>query len=855
MRHDILRSGWTLTHLSGPDATPPEVAGRTVDATVPGCVHTDLMNAGLLADPHLDANETGTRWIGWSDWRYATTVTAVAPAPGERVDLVCRGLDTVARVTYGGAELGRTENQHRTHRFDVTALLTGEPAELAVEFTSPERVAADREAAAGGEWPNPYHRPYAALRKTACNFGWDWGPDLPTAGVWRDAELHRWHTARLEQVRPLVRRTAGDEWSVTVHTGLARAGDGAEPVEVTAELKAHTDRVTIGDTTHFTVTTGSPLSAAVTTTGDEATVELTVTAPALWWPRGHGAQFLYDLTVTLRHAGGELDTWTRRIGFRETVLDTSADEAGSRFTLRVNGRDVFARGVNWIPDDTFVTRLDRDRLRVSLDHAVAAGVNLVRVWGGGLYESEDFYDLCDERGLLVWQDFLFACSAYPEEPFLAAEVEAEARENIVRLMPHASLALWNGNNENVWGWFDWGWQRELDGRTWGLSYYLDLLPRLLAELDPTRPYWPGSPWSGSLDVHPNDDRHGVSHVWDVWNEKDYLAYRDHTPRFAAEFGYQAPPAWATVRRSVSDPEPDVTSPVFQHHQKATGGHAKLQHGLARHFGVPTDFDDWHFLTQVNQARAVRTGIEHFRSLTPHCAGTVWWQLNDCWPGSSWALVDGDDHRKPAWYALRDAYRPRLLTLQPAGDGLDLVAVNDTDEPWTEEAVLTRHAFDGTVLATARATVDVPARGAARLTAAPRVATPGDATAELVRAVAGDVTAAEWYFATDRELAYPTARFTATAEADRDHWRIEVTARTLLRDLWIFPDRLDATASAEGHTGTLLPGERALLTVTGAVGADPDALTTRPVLRCVNDLVLTDLDPGTACLDPAGDPPA
>ncbi|MDI5965487.1 glycoside hydrolase family 2 protein [Streptantibioticus silvisoli] len=825
MRHQLLRSGWSLAHLSGPSETPQEVTGRTVDATVPGCVHTDLMAAGLLADPHLDANETGTRWIGWSDWRYATAFDAAAPADGEQVDLVCRGLDTVARVELNGTELGRTENQHRSYRFPVGHLLGTGRGELAVEFTAPERLAADRVEAAGGQWPNPYGRPYAALRKMACNFGWDWGPDLPTAGIWQDIGLHYWRTARLDTVRPLVRRAGDRRWTVTVHVELARAG-GAVPVEVTAEVAG--------------------VRAAVTTGGTSATVEVAVDDPAVWWPRGHGDQPLHELTVTVAHDGAELDGWRRRIGFREVGLDTGADEAGSKFVIRVNGRDVFARGVNWIPDDTFVTRLDRDRLRASLTGATGANANLVRVWGGGLYESEDFYDLCDELGLLVWQDFLFACSAYPEEEFLAAEFEAEARENIVRLMPHPSLVLWNGNNENIWGWFDWGWQQELDGRGWGLTYYLDLLPRLLAELDPTRPYWAASPWSGGMDRHPNDDRYGVSHVWDVWNQRDYLDYREHTPRFAAEFGYQGPPAWSTVRRSVSDRELTVESAAFQHHQKAADGHAKLQRGLAAHFGVPADFDDWHFLTQVNQARAVRTGVEHFRSLQPHCMGTIWWQLNDCWPGASWAVIDGDGHRKPAWYALRAAYRPRLATFQPVDGGLELVVVNDTDEPWRGRIELARHAFDGERLAGSSTGFDCPARGTVRIAVDAEVGTARHPSCELVRACGAADT--EWYFRTDRELAYPRAEFTATAERLGDGWRVEVVAGTLLRDLWLFPDRLHASAAAEGTVSTLLPGERAAFTVTAGADLDPAALTARPVLRCVNDIALGELDPGTAFLD-------
>ena len=237
--------------------------------------------------------------------------------------------------------------------------------------------------------------------------------------------------------------------------------------------------------------------------------------------------------------GATLDTWQRRVGFRSVRLDTAPDEHGTAFTLVVNDVPVFVRGVNWIPDDAFVTRVTRDRLATRLDQACAANVNLLRVWGGGRYESEDFYDLADERGLLVQQDFLFACAAYPEEEPIASEVAAEAAEQVTRLASHPSLVLWTGNNENIWGFHDWGWQEKLAGRTWGAGYYFEVLPKIVARLDPTRPYWPGSPWSPG-ERHPNDPAHGSTHIWDVWNTEDYLRYREYTPRFVAEFGYQGP---------------------------------------------------------------------------------------------------------------------------------------------------------------------------------------------------------------------------------------------------------------------------------------------------------------------------
>ncbi|MFB9449521.1 glycoside hydrolase family 2 protein [Dactylosporangium vinaceum] len=771
--------GWTLR-----DST-----GREFPATVPGCVHTDLLAAGAIADPHLGDNEVATQWIGHRDWRYRTTFDA---APGARSDLVFHGLDTLATITCNGVELGRTENMHRSYRFPVDGLLRAEGNELTVELASAERFAAARTAETGGDWPNPFHRPYPVIRKMACNFGWDWGPDLVTAGIWRPVELHTWHTARLASVRPVVTR-AGDTWTVTVHVELEYA-DG--PADVTVEASVAGVRAC------------APGPGAIA---------LTVTDPALWWPAGHGEQPLYELEVRLSTG----DSWRRRIGFRTVALDTGDDEIGSRFVLLVNDRPVFARGVNWIPDDTFVTRTGPGEYRHRLTQALDANVNLVRVWGGGLYETDAFYDVCDELGLLVWQDFPFACAAYPQDGRLAREVEAEAREAIVRLAPHPSLALWNGNNENIWGWFDWDWREPLRGRAWGESYYLDLLPRLVAELDPSRPYWAGSPYSGSMDRHPNDDRHGVSHVWNVWNEEDYLAYRGRTPRFVAEFGYSGPPTFSTYTRGIGD--------SADGHQKAADGDAKLDRGLADHFGTgraELEFDDWLYLTQLVQARAVQVGVGHFRSAQPTCMGTVWWQLNDCWPGPSWAVIDGDRRRKPAWYALRDMYAPRLLSIQPGRAGLELVLVNDTDEGWAGTAAVTRHDFDGRALAAGTVAVSCPPRGVRRFRL---LGEPGRPERELLR-VAFDGRTADWFYREDRDLEYPPAEFTATADADG----VTVTAATLLRDLCLFPDRLDPAAETDRMLVTLLPGETARFALRAAAPLPAAALVSAPVLRCVND---------------------
>lgn len=793
---------------------PEEVAGRSVPATVPGCVHTDLLDAGLIADPYLDDNERAVAWIGRADWVYQSTVVHRA-GDDDRVDLVCAGLDTVATLTLNGVEVGRTANMHRGYRFDVRPLLRDGDNDLVVTFDSAYRYAEAQQARLGDR-PNAYPEPFHFIRKMACNFGWDWGPTVVTAGIWQEISLHAWSTARLDTVRPLVTMD-GRDGRVELHVEVERVVD--VPLTVRAAVA------------------GTRAEVVVPAGQRTAVLTLTVREPALWWPRGYGDQARHPIDVTLHAPDGDiLDSWSHRIGFRSVRLDTTPDEHGTPFSLVVNDTPVFVRGVNWIPDDAFPTRVTRDRLAERFDQAVAANVNLLRVWGGGRYESADFYDLADERGLLVQQDFLFACAAYPEEEPFGTEVAAEAAEQVTRLAPYPSLVLWTGNNENIWGWHDWDWQPALAGRTWGRGYYLDVLPRIVGELDPTRPYWPGSPWSGSETIHPNDPAHGTTHIWDVWNTDDYTKYREWVPRFVAEFGYQAPPAYATLRRSISDEPLAHDSPGMAHHQKAADGDAKLQRGLDAHLPSPADFDDWHYLTQLNQARAIQLGVEHFRSHRGVCAGTIVWQLNDCWPVTSWSAVDGDGRRKPLWYALRHAYADRLLTVQPRDGGLALVAVNETAEAWAAPAAVTRFTLTGEPRAKTSVDLDVPAYSSVVLALPADLTRPDEGRRELLVAEAGDTAErALWFFAEDRDVDWPAAAWDATVEPVDGGQRVRVTARTVLRDLTLFPDRLDPAASADKALVTLLPGESTTFTVQADAPLDDRALTTRPVLRCVNDI--------------------
>ncbi|QDB79833.1 glycoside hydrolase family 2 protein [Georgenia wutianyii] len=828
-----LHDGWTVEATDGP--VPADVAGRAVPATVPGSAHTDLLDAGLIPDPYLDENEAALAWAHHTTWRYRRELEA--PSDAERVDLVFEGLDTLATITLDGAVIGRTANMHRSHRFDLTDRLTG-CHELVVTF-APALAFATAEEDRLGERPHAFAHPFTMVRKMACSFGWDWGPDLQTAGMWRPVRLERWSTARLAEARPVVDLADDGEGVVRVHLAVERTAGGAE-VPLTVEVR---------------LATGQQAQARLAPGEDQAVVELRVPSAPVWWPAGHGDQPLVDLEVDLR-AEEVIDTVRHRVGFRHVAVVTEPDEHGTSFVLTVNGRPIEVRGVNWIPDDHFLTRMDTGRYRARIEQARAANINLLRVWGGGVYESDEFYALCDELGMLVWQDFLLACAAYPEEEPLLGELTAEARENVARLAPHASLVVWCGGNENLWSRVDY-WEDKLHGRTWGERYYTEIFPGTVAELSPATAYIAGSPYSpgAALDeVHPNDPDHGTMHIWDVWNEKDYTVYTDYVPRFNAEFGFQGPPSWTTLHRAVHDEVMTPTSPGVLSHQKAGEGQEKLARGWAGHFPEPRTFADWHWTTQLNQARAVAFGIEHFRSYWPRNTGSIVWQLNDCWPVTSWAAIDYDGHLKPLWYALRASYADRLLTVQPRDGRSTLAAVNGTDVPWAGRARLSRERFDGTVTWEGEVDVDVPARSTAVLDLPAGAVTPEQPTGEVLLVELDGVRG--WhFFAEDVDLAYAPAPLEVRAESHPDGALVHVTALSLARDVTVLADRLAPGAVADDALVTLRSGEQVTVTVRAGGPVEVEGMDLAEVVRCANDLtyVVVDEEPEPDAVGAGGAP--
>ena len=825
-----LHDGWTVRAAAGP--VPDALDGAIVPATVPGCVHTDLLAADLIPHPYRGANEAVLAWIGLVDWTYRLEFDW-SPDGHDRHDLVFDGVDTVAQIVLNGAVLIEVANQHRSYRLPVDRGLVDGRNELEVRFRAPVPYANAQSLALGAR-PRPYPLPYEAIRKSACNFGWDWGIATYTSGLWRGVRLESWSVARLAEVR-VTATPHGDAGTVALDARVERARDAGD-ADLLVRLSVNGPGLD-GD--------ALPM-VTVRVDGDRAHAGLALPDVQRWWPAGHGAQPLYIVDIVLDGGadGAVADATHRRVGFRSVGWDTAPDEAGTPFTLVVNDRPIFVKGVNWIPDDALPARIDRARYETRLRQAVAANLNLVRVWGGGIYESEDFYDVCDELGLLTWQDFLFACAAYPEEEPLRSEIEAEARENVVRLAPHPSLVLLTGNNENLWGYEDWGWQQSLDGRTWGAHYYYELFPRVVGELAPHVPYAPGSPFSpgGAWDAataaqtgpHPNDEAHGTMHLWEQWNRCDWATYREHRPRFVAEFGWQGPPTWSTLTGWLDDDPLTPESPGMIAHQKAMEGNVKLTNGLLPHFRVPGDMETWHWAMQLNQALAVRAALDHFRSWAPHTMGAIVWQLNDCWPVTSWAAIDGDGRAKPLFHALRSAFAPRVATIQPRDGGLAVVLGNDTDSDWAGTLRLRRVGFDGADRDAVASRFHIGARQTQTLAVPASLALPADAGSELIVADAGDQRGV-WFFAEPRDSALPAPALRVAAHPVDNGTLVTVTADALARDVTLLVDKVAPDAHAVDGLVTLLPGESIEILVTGA-HLTADQLADPRVLRSANQLV-------------------
>ncbi len=867
---------WTVRAVGDLAAVPEHIRGRVFPARVPGCVHLDLIRAGVLRHPNLGYAEREQEWIGRTDWRYELDFTAdpARTAPGPAT-LRFECLDAIATVELNGVEIGTAANFHTEHAFAAGRALKPGGNVLAVTLAAPVPFV-EREHARLGRLPHNGDelgwRPFNMIRKPACNFGWDWGPRVPTSGVVGSVELVDGRLAQPAVASPTVRRMRDGKWRVEWANSIRGALGAVEDVELRRAADgahAEVERVNSAD-------------------GDRRGNMVLVPNPELWWPRGYGRQSLYDILATVRIGDRRL-TYGWRIGFRTINLDTSGDTTGTGFTFRVNDLPIFCRGANWIPDTLFPPESTPDRIRERLNQVVDANMNMIRVWGGGLYEQRAFYEACDELGLMVWQDFMFACAIYPDGA-LGPSIFSEFACQINRLAPHPCLVLWCGGNECVEGFQHWGWKQRLApgdplGRAawgWGTATYGLVLPTSLDGVvemsDPSRPYWPNSPWSGrgqnrrTTDLQADtawdsgmrdvrDPDHGDRHTWDLHFED----VRQIVPRFVSEFGRIAPACERTLHEAelfaevFGDAAPgawpreaprwsDATRAALEHRLRQTGG-SKVAYDpvLPEHFRcVAPDLRGWLWQTQILQCRALTTHIEWLRANAPRCMGALLWQLNDCWACQSWSIIDSAGRPKPAWYAVRRAFEPRLLTIQPLGHGADpapnqgrsgppaealsIVLINDTDEPAGAPCRVRRVTFGGLVLAARELPLGAAPRTNATLPdLAALVGEPDDPSAELLVAEWGAHRAC-WFWERDLRLHLPDDPLSAECIRGADGLTVRLRARALAKDIIIAADLLGEHARADDNSFTLLPGETREVRIAGVAAC---ALPVPEFVRCAS----------------------
>ncbi|MGC9454431.1 MAG: beta-mannosidase [Phycisphaerae bacterium] len=662
---------------------------RAIAAEIPGCVHTDLLKAGEIPQPFYRDNERAVRWVGRADWVYSRDFDIPEEfLKHRRILLQCEGLDTLADIKLNGRRVAKTDNMFRKWEFDVGDLLREGGNTIEITFASAQRYIEKRQR----RTPLPYwgkgHKGGCAawLRKEQCNFGWDWGPMLVTCGIWRPIGLLGFSKARLQDVHIRQKHARGGV-TLTVDASAEHVTRTQTSAEVSvsfrgSELARRTARVKAGKTQ----------------------AKVRVDNPQLWWPNGMGDQPLYDVNVELLDAGGErLDRTSRRIGLRKLELERRKDRWGESFRFRVNGRTFFAKGANWIPADVFQNRVTPQRYRQLLQSAADANMNFLRVWGGGIYEQDEFYDLCDELGLCVWQDFMFACSTYPtfEKPFMD-NVAAEAGQNVRRLRHHPCIALWCGNNELEQGLVGDEWTES--SMSWDdyKPLFDKLLPDICRKFDPDRPYWPSSAHSPRGDRHDHSNpRWGDAHLWSVWHGRQpFEWYRGAFHRFCSEFGFQSFPEPRTTRGFTDKSDRNVTSPVMEHHQRSRIGNDAILQYMASWFRMPTSFDNLLWLSQILQLLGIQYAVEHWRRNMPRCMGAIYWQLNDCWPAASWSSIDHLGRPKALHYGARRFFAPLLLSAveDTARGRIDLHVTSDLPEASPAEVHWTLARPCGEVLA-------------------------------------------------------------------------------------------------------------------------------------------------------------
>jgi beta-mannosidase len=791
-------------------------------AEVPGTVHQDLMANGLIPDPFDRDNELKVQWVENADWEYRLVfdVPSVMVAKGH-VELVFQGLDTLAGVSLNGRKVGDTDNMFRTWRFDVKPLIREKDNELRVVFDSPVR----REKAL--ERTLTYTLPGGAphLRKAPYSFGWDWGPRLATSGIWRPVSLEAWDEARITDLAVGQDLSRKDEARLTVAVEIASDAAGKADLEVfipeTEQVVAVPVVLAKGPSTH--------------------TIPVRIRKPKLWWPAGLGEQNLYVIHASLFRGHHLLAHTARRVGLRTMELVQDKDAWGHGFYFRVNGVPFFAKGGNWIPPDSFLPRVDASRYRRLLESCRAANMNMLRVWGGGAYESEDFYDLCDELGLVVWQDFMFACQMVPGDAAFRDNVRAEAEDVVKALRHHPCLAIWVGNNECEEGWFFWGWKESLPATVWTdyQKVFDEILPRAVATFDPGRPYWPSSPHTLDKTGDPRAEESGDMHYWMVWHGREpFEAYQEHDHRFYSEFGFQSFPLLPTVKTYTLPEDRNITSPVMEQHQKNAEGNQLIMLYMLDWFRMPKDFESLLWTSQVLQAEGMKMAVEHYRSRMPRIMGALYWQVEDCWPVASWASLDYLGTWKALQYYARRFYNPVLVTAIARDADLVVNAVADARESGPAELRWSVRTYAGDVLTERTQPFTLEPNKSLVLLRAPlgelRQGRPAEEVYFACEIVRGNETLSSnvYLFCKPKRIAWPDPQISWRVAPETGQPVVLLTAKSFAKDVYL--EVPGCPGRFEDNFFDMLPGRTYRVRFLPEEGAKVELLETALKLRTLRD---------------------
>ncbi len=657
-------------------------------AVVPGNIHLDLLSHSIIKNPFFGENESKLQWISDQDWMYRLSfIPSKELFLKNNIQLCFFGIDTYADICLNDKLIIKSNNMFHPWKANVKDVLISGKNELLITFRSPlnevkskmdsldYRLPADNDRAGG---TSPF------TRKAPYHYGWDWGPCLVTSGIWKKVQMVGWNNWFIDDV--VIKNTKVTSERAELILEIKFIADAAEDVEIAIKERRTGQRV---DTLHILKKGTYSIE-----------VPFIIDSPSLWWPNGHGDQTFHYFTIKISSNSCNQKI-QKRFGIRNVLIKREPDEKGESFEIHVNGKEIYSKGANWIPSDSFLTRTRRKDYKRLLQAAVNANMNTLRVWGGGIYESEDFYELCDEMGIMIWQDFIFACSMYPTDDEILTSIEKEVRYQLQRLKNYACIILWCGNNEIASGWLNWGWKEKLPKSVWEdyNKLFHNLLPCLCEEIDPDRLYWPTSP--GHSTKFPNQDQiygSGDNHYWGVWHGGDgFGEFENNVGRFMSEYGMQSFPSLATIESFTNEEDRRLDSDVMNAHQKASLGAGNLMKYIEKHYRSNDKFESLALLSQVMQAQAIKSAVESHRRNMPYCMGTLYWQFNDCWPAISWSSIDYLGQWKALHYQAKRFFNPVLVSIMERKEFIEFHIVNDQHKDFHSVLNIELYRLDGFVI--------------------------------------------------------------------------------------------------------------------------------------------------------------